>query len=135
MLSAVRAYSIGLFESQILTPSVEIQWTDGRVLVGAIEQHTSDDFEAGPQRNRIGRIPAGGMKCGNDILPRSDQADIDRPARYSLRRRRHHCPLCQAWLMLYPGPGCRQNQVADDDVGRDHRCKKPEIPLPVVIES
>jgi TPR repeat protein len=41
----------------------------------------------------IGGIPAGRMECGDHILLRSDQANIDGVARYSLGRRRYHWPL------------------------------------------
>jgi hypothetical protein len=60
MVAAIGAAPHLLLESQVLLAAEDVERADGRVGIGAVQDHALGDLEAAGERDRIGRVPAGG---------------------------------------------------------------------------
>ena len=103
MMAAIGTVAYRLFEGEVLAPAEIEQRADGRVVIGAIEQHAADDLDGRSQRHGIGGIPAGGLHGAEHVEPVADQPDIDRIAGNALRGPRHHRQVarprwCSWWV-------------------------------------
>src|SRR5271169_3761330 len=78
MVAPVGAPPDRLLKGKVLVTVVVVQMADRRMKIRAVEQNAADDLNARAQRNRIGRVPAGGIHGAEHVLPRSDESDIDR---------------------------------------------------------
>ena len=117
MVAAIGAGADRLFEGEILAAAEIIEIADRRVPIGAVEQHAADDLDRGFQRDRIGRIPAGGVHGAEHVPDVADQPDIDRIAGNALRGPRHHRQVGEALLVLVMRPEAGQHQIGEQAIG------------------
>ena len=102
MVAAVGAVADRLFEGEILGAAFEQQAAHRRIGIGTREQNTFADVDRGPERDGVGRIPAGDGKSVDHLLLCADKSEIDRVARNALRRVRHHLEALRAEAALPP---------------------------------
>ena len=96
---------------------------DRRFAIGPVKQNAADNFDARSQRDRIGRIPRGGIHGAENIVSRSDHADIDRIAGNAVRRARYHGEIGKRLLMLVVPPRQRQHDVGQQEIEADDRSR------------
>ena len=88
MVPLFRAVAHGLFKCRVLLAVPDIEVAHRSMGVGLVNYDVGRDANRGLQRDRVGRIPAGGGKHPMQFLFCADEGHVDGVALTALRRRR-----------------------------------------------
>jgi hypothetical protein len=121
-MSLVGTPAIRLLESELFfLPFIE-ERANGRIVVGPIEHHATDDLNTGAQRDRVCRKPAGRMYGANDIFFASNEPHVERISRNAGAGACNHGQSSQAGFMLVMSPQGGEHDVSQHKISdRDGR--------------
>src|SRR4051812_12371206 len=98
VVSLVRALAIRLLESELFFFALIIERADGSIAIRPVQDHATDDLNAGSQRYCVRRIPARRVHGVDHIFLATDQPNVERVTRNTGTGSRDHGQRSQARL-------------------------------------
>lgn len=132
MVAPIGARAGGLFERQIFTSALVVERAHRRLAIRPVEQDAASNPHARTQRDRIGRKPLRGIHGAEQVLLRTDRADIDRISGNIGAGTRDHGQSSKALLMFVMPPRQRDEKIGQETVqhAADDQYKKQELGVP-----
>jgi hypothetical protein len=126
MVATIGAATHLLLERQALLAAEDVERADRRVGIGTIQDHALGDLEAAGERDRIGRVPAGGEHRLDQLGPVADQRHVQRVARdaIGIDRDLGHAVQRRVMVALDPPPDHRQDAVGRREVQREAAARR-----------